>query len=70
MTMPKMKRAKRPAADLPAHVKGIRQGNTTGNYARQTGWTPDGKQTAESATGINAKARQPIDPRMPNLPPA
>jgi hypothetical protein len=70
MTMPKMKRSKHPAADLPAHVKGIRQGNATGNYARQTGWTPDGKQTAESATGINAKARQPIDPRMPNLPPA
>jgi hypothetical protein len=59
-----------PAPDLPSHVKGIKEGNAKGNYERQRGWTPDGRQTAESATGVNAKAREPIDPRMPNLPPA
>ena len=67
--MPRMKKGKNPPTDLPAHVKGIKQGNSKGNYERQVGWTPDGGQTAESATGVNAKARQPIDPRMPNLPP-
>jgi hypothetical protein len=64
-----IRKGKEPRADLPSHVKGIKQGNSRGNYERQAGWTPDGKQTAESATGINPKARQPIDPRMPNLPP-
>jgi hypothetical protein len=64
-----MKKGTSPRTDLPAHVKGIRQGNSRGNYERQSGWTSGGGQTAESATGINPKARSPIDPRMPNLPP-
>jgi hypothetical protein len=38
-----------PAHDLPSHVKGIKAGNSKGNYA---------------------KKRNPIDPSMPNLPPA
>jgi hypothetical protein len=54
----------------PTHVKGIKQGNSTGNYERQGGHLSDGRRTAEASTGINAKARNPIDPRMPNLPPA
>jgi hypothetical protein len=56
--------------DALAHVKGVKYGNAVGNYERQPGHLPDGKRGAESATGINAKARNPIDPRMPNLPPA
>jgi hypothetical protein len=51
------------------HVKGIKQGNSTGNYERQGGHLPDGRATAERSTGVNADARNPIDPRMPNLPP-
>jgi hypothetical protein len=58
-----------PPVDLPAHTPGIKQGNATGNYERQPGHLPDGRSTAERSTGINAKKRQPIDPRMPNLPP-
>jgi hypothetical protein len=54
----------------PTHVKGIKQGNSVGNYERQGGHLPDGRRTAESSTGVNPKARNPIDPRMPNLPPA
>jgi hypothetical protein len=64
-----MKRGRNPRADLPAHVRGVKEGNAKGNYERQAGWTADGKQTAESATGINPASRAPIDPRMPNLPP-
>jgi hypothetical protein len=56
--------------DAPAHTPGIRQGNAKGNYEKQSGHKPDGKVTAERSTGIEPKARNPIDPRMPNLPPA
>lgn len=58
------------APDAPSHVKGIKQGNAKGNYERQAGHQADGRRTAEASTGVNAKARNPIDPRMPNLPPA
>jgi hypothetical protein len=57
-------------ADKPAHVAGVFQGNAKGNYAKNAGWLPDGRATAERSTGVNAKGRNPIDPRMPNLPPA
>jgi hypothetical protein len=52
------------------HTKGVRQGNAKGNYESQSGHDADGHRTAESSTGVNAKAHDPIDPRMPNLPPA
>jgi hypothetical protein len=56
--------------DAPSHVRGIRQGNASGNYDSQAGHKPDGRSTAERSTGINAKDREPIDPSMPNLSPA
>lgn len=56
--------------DKLGHVKGVRQGNSKGNYESQDGHTADGRRTAESSTGVNAKAHDPIDRRMPNLPPA
>ena len=55
--------------ETPSHVKGIKQGNSRGNYESQAGHKPDGRSTAERSTGINAKAREPIDPSMPNLSP-
>jgi len=61
---------KAPKPDDPSHVKGIKSGNSTGNYDRQAGHNPDGTSTAERSTGINAGAENPIDPRMPNLSPA
>jgi hypothetical protein len=62
--------ARNPAPDKPAHVKGINQGNSRGNYEKQTGHRPDGTSTARRSTGVNPKGREPIDPRMPNLSPA
>jgi hypothetical protein len=56
--------------DLPSHVPGVYQGNARGNYEKNVGWLPDGRVTAERSTGVDAQARNPIDPRMPNLPPA
>ena len=55
--------------DAPAHVAGIKQGNSKGNYEKQAGHLPDGRSTAERSTGVNVGAREPIDPRMPNLSP-
>ena len=55
--------------DAPTHVQGVKQGNSTGNYEKQAGFHPDGRATAAKSTGINAGKREPIDPRMPNLPP-
>jgi hypothetical protein len=56
--------------DAPAHTPGIKSGNSKGNYEKQPGHLPDGRSTAERSTGVNAKGREPIDPRMPNLSPA
>ena len=53
--------------EAPSHVKGIKQGNSRGNYDSQAGHKPDGTSTAKRSTGINPKAREPIDPSMPNL---
>jgi hypothetical protein len=53
----------------PTRTPGTKQGNSRGNYDRQSGHLPDGRATAERSTGINPSARQPIDPRMPNIPP-
>jgi hypothetical protein len=55
--------------DAPAHTPGIKQGNSRGNYDSMAGHKPDGTSTAERSTGINPQARDPIDPRMPNLSP-
>jgi hypothetical protein len=55
--------------DLPSHTPGIKQGNAKGNYDKMPGHNPDGTSTAARSTGINPKAREPIDPRMPNLSP-
>jgi hypothetical protein len=62
--------AKTPRPDLPSHVKGIAQGNSSGNYDKMPGHLPDGHSTAARSTGINPENEEPIDPRMPNLSPA
>ena len=56
--------------DAPTHVKGIKEGNSIGNYEKQNGHMADGRASAAKSTGINVSGREPIDPRMPNLPPA
>jgi hypothetical protein len=58
------------APDATAHKAGVFQGNAKGNYEKQTGHEPDGRSTAARSTGVGIKAREPIDPRMPNLSPA
>ena len=54
----------------PAHTPGVRQGNTRGNYQKQSGHFADGRATARRSTGIDPQSRDPIDPRSPSLSPA
>jgi hypothetical protein len=56
--------------DRPAHIKGVKQGNSVGNYEKMLGHLPDGTSTAARSTGVDPQRHEPIDPRMPNLPPA
>ena len=62
-----------------AHVPGVKQGNAPvrgrrSALERESGIHSDSnggaRATARRSTGINAKAHDPIDPRMPNLPPS
>ena len=55
--------------DLPSHTRGVKQGNSKGNYAKQPGHLPNGRSTAARSTGIRAGSRDPILPGMPNLSP-
>ncbi|HLH25791.1 MAG TPA: hypothetical protein VK066_25005 [Chloroflexota bacterium] len=54
----------------PAHTTGVREGNEPGGFAKEPGHLPNGRATARRSTGINPGKRNPIDSRMPNLPPA
>lgn len=51
------------------HIKGVKSGNSVGNYEAQLGHLPDGRRTSEASTGIDPEHAGPIDRRMPNLTP-
>jgi hypothetical protein len=58
--------------DLPAHTPGTPKGE---ERVRREGREPGREnvklgRTARDATSINPAARDPIDPRMPHMPPA
>ena len=59
----------------PSHTAGVKRGNARGNFEKEAGLKAVGngggaRATARRSTSINPEARNPIDPRMPNLPPA
>jgi hypothetical protein len=61
-----------PTPDLPAHTPGTPKGE---ERVRREGLEAGRRQkephrNARDATSINAGAREPIDPRMPEMPPA
>jgi hypothetical protein len=58
----------------PVHVKGTAKGE---ERVRDNGREPgreepgeNGYRSSRDSTGISPKNRRPIDPRMPNIPPA
>ena len=58
--------------DLPSHTPGTNKGE---EFVMKHGPEPGREQkrphrTARDSTSINPEARGPIDPRMPQLPPA
>ncbi len=58
---------------LPSHVAGVRGGNEPCGMDEEKGIVAiDGKAvaTGRRSTGINAKAKLPIDPKMPKLTPS
>jgi hypothetical protein len=58
--------------DLPAHMRGTPRGEErVQRQGREPGrQNQPSHRTARDATSINADAREPIDPRMPQMPPA
>jgi hypothetical protein len=56
---------------LPAHTPGAPRGEElVRKYGREGGrQDPRAGRTARDATSINPEAREPIDPRMPHIPP-
>jgi hypothetical protein len=65
-----MSNQRNPPTDLPAHTPGVNQGNSKGNYERQSGHKKNGTSDAKRSTGVNSASQEPIDPSMPNLSPA
>ena len=61
--------SKQPA---PVHIPGTVKGEELALHQKEPGRGGGGRgyTSARDSTGINAKARMPIHPRMPNLPPA
>ena len=55
--------------DKPSHTKGVREGNSVGNYKKSKGHLEDGRSTAARSTGLRPKPHDPILPGMPNLSP-
>ncbi len=58
-----------PKASLSSHTPGITRGEEMVLREGPEPGRETGTRTARDATGVNAKARDPIDPRMPHLPP-
>jgi hypothetical protein len=61
-----------PTVELPSHTPGTPRGEElVRRYGREAGREhPIAARTARDSTSVNADAREPIDPRMPHLPPA
>jgi hypothetical protein len=55
--------------DSPAHTPGTRKGEEIHKKHPEAGRNKD-TRTSRDTTGINADKRRPIDPRMPEMPPA
>ena len=57
-------------SQIPSHTPGTTRGEETVLKHGPEPGREKGGRTARDATSINANSRDPIDPRMPHLPPA
>jgi len=69
--MPIANQTKRyPTVSSPTHVPGTTRGEEMLFHKGPEPGRETGKRTARDSTSVNPHARDPIDPRMPYLPPA
>lgn len=61
-----------PHPDISSHTSGVHKGEEEIDRVSERDRRRSGLRgrTSRDATSINADSRAPIDPRMPNLPPA
>lgn len=55
--------------DAPSHTPGTHRGEEWVRHDKEPG-REGATRTARDSTGINADKRRPIDPHMPEMPPA
>lgn len=60
-----------PKVELPSHTPGTPKGEELVIHKGREPGRRDQEphRTARDSTSINAEAREPIDPKMPNMPP-
>jgi hypothetical protein len=59
------------APDAPAHAPGTNKGEEQiENQGKEPGRDEESHRTARDSSSINIEEREPIDPRMPHMPPA
>lgn len=58
-----------PKAKMPSHTPGTTRGEETIFKKGVEPGRESGTRTARDSTSVNPKARDPIDPRMPHMPP-
>ena len=61
---------KNPRPDIDAHTPGTKRGEQWTYEGGKEPGREGNTRTSRDATGINPEKRAPIDPRMPDLPPA
>jgi hypothetical protein len=61
---------KNPPRDITTHVPGTNKGEEWAIKGKYEAGREPGKRTARYSTSVNPKSKNPIDPRMPHMPPA
>lgn len=58
-----------PKSAMSSHTPGCKEGNELKIKKGPEPGREGNKRTARDSTSINSKSRDPIDPRMPHMPP-
>ena len=61
---------KNPPPDVCSHLPGTNKGEEWVLKGEHEPGREGNKRSARDSTSVNPKSREPIDPRMPHLPPA